>query len=215
MVGVRIGVVALQGDFGAHRSALERAGAEVCEVRVPEHLDGLGGVVLPGGESTALLLLMRSRRLDEALIRFHARGGSILGTCAGLILLARRVERPSQASLGLLDAVVERNAYGRQVDSFVDNGLLELNPGGPVESEMVFIRAPRIREVGPGVRVAGRLRGEPVLLEEGRILAAAFHPEMSDRNDVHPHFVDMVRSGGRSASCAMGSERRSGQSCGR
>lgn len=203
MASVRVGVVALQGDFAAHRAALERAGADVSEVRVPEHLDGLGGVVLPGGESTALLLLMRARGLDEALIRFHARGGSILGTCAGLILLARRVDQPSQVSLGLLDAVVERNAYGRQVDSFVETGLLELNPGRRIESEMVFIRAPRIREVGPGVRVAGRLRGEPVLVEQGTILAAAFHPEMSGHNHVHPWFVGMVRSGERPASGAL------------
>jgi 5'-phosphate synthase pdxT subunit len=159
------------------------------------HLDGL---VIPGGESTALLRLMRPERMDEAVAEFHQAGGALFGTCAGLILLAAQVERPGQESLGLIDLAVERNAYGRQVDSFVGRGRIHLNGGADVPAEMVFIRAPRIRRVGPGVQVLGWLGDEPVLARQERILVSSFHPEMSAENPIHRYFLDSVvgRSGG-------------------
>ena len=195
----RVGVLALQGDFAAHARALP--GIPVVEVRIPAQLDGLGGLILPGGESTTLLRLMRMNGLDDAVRRFHARGGDLFGTCAGLILLAREVLQPRQESLGILDTKVHRNAWGRQIDSFVEIGDLHLDGGAPQSMEMVFIRAPRVLEVGPGVRVLGRLRHEPVLLEQpptgeaGRILAATFHPEMVGWNPVHSHFLRNLPAG--------------------
>jgi pyridoxal 5'-phosphate synthase pdxT subunit len=188
----RIGVLALQGDFSAHARALERAGAEVAEVRSPAALRGLDGLVIPGGESTALLRLMRPERMDEAVTEFHGNGGALFGTCAGLIVLAAQVERPGQESLGLIDLAVERNAYGRQVDSFVGLGRVHLNGGADVPVEMVFIRAPRILRVAAGVEVLGWLGDEPVLARQDRILVSTFHPEMSAENRIHRYFLDSV-----------------------
>jgi 5'-phosphate synthase pdxT subunit len=194
---LRVGVLALQGDFAAHARALAAAGAAAREVRTPAELEGLHGLVLPGGESTALLRLMAPLEMQRALSAFHLSGGAIFGTCAGLILLARKVENPEQESLGLLDVTVERNAFGRQIDSFVGKGTLSLPGEIDEEAEMVFIRAPRIRRVGPGVAVLGRLRGEPVLVGRGRILAATFHPEMSSPpaggSAVHRYFLRLIR----------------------
>jgi 5'-phosphate synthase pdxT subunit len=182
------GVLALQGDFAAHAAALQAAGAEAREVRRVRELDGLAGLVIPGGESTALLRLMDDEPWFDALHRFHAAGGSLLGTCAGAILLARRVV-PDQRSLGLLDAVVERNAYGRQIDSF-ETRLAGNDGAGPIEA--VFIRAPRIRSVGPGVETLARFDGEPVLVRQGRVLAATFHPELTDSSGLHRLFVSLA-----------------------
>jgi 5'-phosphate synthase pdxT subunit len=188
----RIGVLALQGDFAAHARALEEAGAQAREVRNPPDLPGLDGLVIPGGESTALLKLMEPERLDEAIREFEREGGALFGTCAGLILLASRVENPPQASLGLIDLTVERNAYGRQIDSFVGRGRVRF-PGEPeTHPEMVFIRAPRIRSLGPGGVVLGEFDGEPVLAQAGRVLVATFHPEMSRENRVHAYFVRLA-----------------------
>jgi 5'-phosphate synthase pdxT subunit len=197
--GLAVGVLALQGDYEAHARALDACGARVRPVRVPAELDGLKGLVLPGGESTALLRLMAPVGMGEALGSFRAAGGILFGTCAGLILLARKVTGPEQPSLGLLDAEVERNAYGRQVDSFVGTGRLAL-PGEPERDvEMVFIRAPRIRGVGPGVRVLATHAGEPVLVEQAGVLAGTFHPEMSAQPEgggpIHRHFLELC--GGR------------------
>ena len=181
-----IGVLALQGDFEAHLRALRGTGVEAREVRRCGDLRGLLGLVLPGGESTTLLNLMRDEPWFEAIRDFHRGGGAFFATCAGAILLAREVVGPSQASLGLLDAVVERNAYGRQVDSFeasVDVPAL----GGSVEA--VFIRAPRFRALGPRVDVLARHEGEPVLVREGRILAATFHPEIAGDGRLHRLFA--------------------------
>lgn len=191
--GPRIGVLALQGDFARHAARLRACGAEVCEVRRPSDLEGLAGMILPGGESSTLLRLLRFEQLDDALLEFHRRGGHIFGTCAGLIVLADRVESPEQRSLKLLDVTVRRNAYGRQIDSFVEVGSFQ--PPGETASpvEMVFIRAPRIVAVGPEAQVAGRLDREPVLVEQGRILAATFHPEMSEGVEIHRYFLDRVR----------------------
>ncbi len=180
-----LGVLALQGDFEAHLHALREIAAPAREVRHAAELEGLDGLVLPGGESTTLLHLMRDEPWFEAIGAFHARGGALLGTCAGAILLAREVV-PRQPSLGLLDVAVERNAWGRQVDSF--EAVLEARAfGEPLAA--VFIRAPRFRAVGPGVDVLARHRGEPVLVQQGRVLAATFHPEIAGDTRLHQRFA--------------------------
>ena len=196
-----VGVLALQGDFAAHERALALAGACARPVRVPADLAGLRGLVLPGGESTALMRLMAPVGMEEALRRFHGEGGVLFGTCAGLILLAAKVTGPDQPSLALLDAVVERNGYGRQIDSFIGTGRITLPGEEERDLEMVFIRAPRVLAVGPGVRVIGTHSGEPVLLEQDRILAATFHPEMSAQPEgggpIHRRFLAMCEAAGR------------------
>jgi 5'-phosphate synthase pdxT subunit len=175
----RIGVLALQGAFREHARALRAAGADVVEVRLPEQLDGLDGLVVPGGESTTIAKLARLYRLDQAIRAF---GRPIFGTCAGMILLDR-------AHLGLADLEVERNAYGRQVASFEAD--LELD-GDPLPFRGVFIRAPRVRDVGSGVEVLAEHEGEPVLLRDGDILVAAFHPELTDDARIHERFLELV-----------------------
>lgn len=196
-----IGVLALQGDFAAHARALERSGVTAVEVRRPAQLPGLDGLIMPGGESTALLRLMEPEGWEEALRAFHRGGGALFGTCAGLILLAREVTAPTQRSLGLLDCAVERNAYGRQIDSFVGTGTLTLD-GEESDAEMVFIRAPRIREVGPGIEVVARHAGEPVAIRSGRLLGATFHPELTAESALHGYFVRIAsgRAAGATAS---------------
>jgi 5'-phosphate synthase pdxT subunit len=185
----RIGVLALQGDFAAHAQALEEAGAEAVEVRKPAQLDGLDGLILPGGESTTFLKFLERDGFLESLQHFVAERPTF-GTCAGCILLARNVSHPAQQSLAVMDINVERNAYGRQIDSAIQTGETAL-PGGPLE--MVYIRAPRIATVGPGVEVMAQRDGFPVLVRQGRLLAATFHPELSTDRRVHQLFVDMVR----------------------
>lgn len=184
------GVLALQGDFAAHAAAFRAAGAAVREVRRVAEVEGLAGIMIPGGESTTLLNLMRDEPWFEALRAFHQAGGVVAGTCAGAILLSRDV-RPRQASLGLLDAVIERNAYGRQVDSFqatVESPAL----GGAVEG--VFIRAPRFRALFPDVRVLARHEGEPVLVQQGRVVAGTFHPELTGSPALHEYLVELART---------------------
>jgi 5'-phosphate synthase pdxT subunit len=181
---VRIGILAVQGDFREHAAMLRHLGAEAFEVRKPEHLDDLDGLVIPGGESTAIMRLIRIYGLQAALGRFQQ---PVFGTCAGMILLDRE-------HLDLVDIVVRRNAYGRQVASFEAD--LELaHHGGTVRG--VFIRAPRVAEVGPDVEVLAELDGEPVLLRDGRFLVASFHPELTDDTRVHELFLDLVREEGR------------------
>ena len=192
----RIGVLALQGDFEAHRKALKEAGAEAVEVRTAAELESLDGLVIPGGESTTMLKLLVSESMMEPLRQFGARR-PIFGTCAGAILLATEVTQPAQESLGLVDIAVERNAYGRQVDSRVSQIRPETgfaNGDGHRELEAVFIRAPIIRRVGDGVRVLARFQGDPVLVEQGRHLVATFHPELSTDRRVHRLFVGKVSS---------------------
>ena len=200
-----VGVLALQGDFALHARALGRCGqadgeassgetpsaVDVVEVRKPEQLDGLDGLVMPGGESTTLLKLMAAAGFGPALETFHAAGKPIFGTCAGLILLAREVTSPTQGSLGLMDVEVERNAYGRQRESFEAAGTAELD-GRSVPIEMIFIRAPRIRRVGPGVATLARHGDEAVMARQGTILAATFHPELTDDPTIHRYFCRMV-----------------------
>jgi 5'-phosphate synthase pdxT subunit len=188
---VRIGVLALQGDFRRHAQALERCGVTAVEVRKPEELEGVAGLVIPGGESTTLLRIMETWGFVPALEKFHAAGKPLFGTCAGLILLARDVENPRQFSLGLLDVGVERNAYGRQRESFEAQGVAELD-GRPTPLEMIFIRAPRIRRVGAGVEVLARHAAEPVLVRQGTVLAGTFHPELTEDPSVHRYFCAMV-----------------------
>ncbi len=188
---MRVGVLALQGDFARHAAALRRSGAEPVEVRKPAELDAVDGLVLPGGESTTLLRLMEAWEFAPALHAFHRSGRPLFGTCAGLIVLAREVDNPRQPSLGLIDVGVERNSYGRQRESFEAEGEAALD-GDAAPVRMVFIRAPRIRRVGPGVRVLARQAGDPVLAREGRVLVATFHPELTDDPAVHRYFCRMV-----------------------
>jgi 5'-phosphate synthase pdxT subunit len=190
-----VGVLALQGDFEAHRKALERAGAHAVEVRTAADLDKVDGLIIPGGESTTMLKLLDMEGLFEPLAEFGTRK-PIFGTCAGAILLATEVLNPSQRSLGLLDLTVERNGYGRQIDSRIAK--IELT-GQPAEA--VFIRAPVIRRVGPGTKVLASYQGTPVLVEQGRHLVATFHPELSLGNRIHRHFVEKL-SVERNAPCS-------------
>lgn len=187
---VRIGVLAIQGDYDAHAQALREAGAEPVLVRKPEELAGIDGLIIPGGESTTFLKFLERDGFLTSL-RDFVRTKPTFGTCAGCILLATEVTHPPQKSLGALNATVERNAYGRQIDSSIHTGATEL-PGGPLE--MVYIRAPRIAKTGDGVRVLATRDGFPVLVEQGHILAATFHPELSSDRRVHQRFVELVRS---------------------
>ncbi|MBI3454186.1 MAG: pyridoxal 5'-phosphate synthase glutaminase subunit PdxT [Candidatus Rokubacteria bacterium] len=198
---MRIGVLALQGDFALHAKALARRGVEPVEVRKPEALQAVDGLIIPGGESTTLLRLMEAWAFAPAIEVFHRACKPVFGTCAGLIVLAREVVNPRQFSLGLIDVSVGRNAYGRQRESFEARAVAALD-GPPAEIEMVFIRAPRILHVGPGVEVLARLADEPVLARQGTVLVATFHPELTDDPTVHRYFCRM----------ASGSERGDGTS---
>ena len=175
-----IGVLAVQGNFREHAAMLRRLGAEAVEVRKPEQLNGLDGLVIPGGESTTFMRLMRLYGLDEAVREFT---GPVLGTCAGMIVLDRR-------HLGAVDIEVDRNAYGRQVASFEADLALA---GDEEPLRGVFIRAPRVRDVGQDVEVLAELDGEPVLLREGRFVVASFHPELTDDTRVHERFLELVK----------------------
>ena len=186
----RIGVLAIQGDYAAHAEALAEAGAIPVEVRKREELVDLDGLILPGGESTTILKFLERGDLFDHLKQFCS-SRPVFGTCAGAILLAREVRNPAQRSLGLLDAVVERNAYGRQIDSsilFSDTKL----PGGTLE--MVFIRAPRILETGPDVEILAQRDGMATLVRQGKMMAATFHPELTADRRVHKAFVHLVNA---------------------
>jgi len=190
----RVGVLALQGDFEAHQKALERAGAEAVAVRTAEALADLDGLVIPGGESTTMLKLLDYMNLKEPLREF-AEKKPVFGTCAGAILLAKDVQNPAQESFGAVDLTVERNGYGRQLDSRV----AMLHPAaefgervGEGDVEAVFIRAPIIRRTGPGVKVLAEYAGDPVLVEQGRHLIATFHPELTADARVHQLFLSKL-----------------------
>jgi pyridoxal 5'-phosphate synthase pdxT subunit len=186
-----IGVLALQGDFAAHRRAFEEIGAATREVRTAAELERVDALVLPGGESTAMLKLLEAESLMDPLRRF-AGSHPVFATCAGAILLATEVSHPAQESLGAVDIGVERNAYGRQVHSVVTRIKLEDGSGGEIEA--VFIRAPIIRRVGAGVRVLARLNGDPVLVSAGRHLIATFHPELSKDRAIQKRFLGSIGS---------------------
>jgi 5'-phosphate synthase pdxT subunit len=184
-----IGVLAIQGDFAAHKRALSRIGVDAVEVRRQVDFERVGGLIIPGGESTTMLKFITEENLGDAIGRFARDGKPVFGTCAGAILLARKVLNPCQPSLSLIDIAVERNAYGRQIDSFIGEAEAAI-AGGPLEA--VFIRAPRIKEVGPNVAVLATLGGEPVLVREGNVLAATFHPELTPDARTHRLFIDIA-----------------------
>jgi 5'-phosphate synthase pdxT subunit len=187
---MKIGVLALQGDFDAHRKRLEELGAEVVLVRNPEQLQGIDGLVIPGGESSTFLRLLGEQGFRQLADFVHAK--PVFGTCAGAILLAAEVENPAQKGLGALDITVRRNAYGRQIDSAIVTGLSKL-AGGPLEQ--VYIRAPRIQRTGPGVEILAERDGYPVLVRQGKKMAATFHPELSTDQRVHREFLKLVENG--------------------
>jgi 5'-phosphate synthase pdxT subunit len=185
---MKIGVLALQGDFDAHRKRLEELGAEVVLVKKPEQLDDIAGLVIPGGESSTFLNLLGEEGF--AKLKDFVRVKPTFGTCAGAILLANEVENPKQAGLGALDITIRRNAYGRQVDSSIREGQFLKDP-----IEMVFIRAPKIERIGQGVEVVATEGNDPVLVRKGKTLAATFHPELSDDARIHRYFLDLVTNG--------------------
>jgi pyridoxal 5'-phosphate synthase pdxT subunit len=196
---MKIGVLALQGDFDAHRRRLEELGAEVVLVKKPEQLDEIGGLVIPGGESGTFLKLLGEAGFEKLKEFVSLR--PTFGTCAGAILLAREVENPPQLGLGALNIRVRRNAYGRQIDSSIRQGkfLAELKSGGAIDRqrplEMVFIRAPRIVDIGEGVEVIAREGNDPVAVRQGRAMAATFHPELSPDTRLHQAFLELVQDG--------------------
>ncbi|HVP42341.1 MAG TPA: pyridoxal 5'-phosphate synthase glutaminase subunit PdxT [Terriglobales bacterium] len=184
---MKIGVLAIQGDFDAHRRRLEELGAEVVLVRKPEQLDQVEGLVIPGGESTTFLKFLHQDGFLKKL-RDFARVKPTFGTCAGAILLAKEVTNPSQEGLGAIDIRIRRNAYGRQLDSFIDETDSKL---GRIET--VFIRAPRIERVGPAVEVLATEKNDPILVRQGKVMAATFHPELSADPTVHAEFLKLCR----------------------
>ncbi len=186
---MKIGILAVQGDFAAHAAMLAGMGVETVEVRAPEDLADCEGLILPGGESTTQLQFLQEEGLYEAIKKFAAEDKAIFGTCAGAILLATEVKNPPQESLGLLDMTVLRNGYGRQVHSDVVSGPSTLKKD-PLE--MVFIRGPIFERIGPNVDVLAEFAGKPALVQKAHILAAAFHPELTDDTTVHQHFLELV-----------------------
>jgi 5'-phosphate synthase pdxT subunit len=184
-----IGVLALQGDFDAHRRRLEELGADVVLVRKPEQLDEINGLVIPGGESGTFLKLLGEKGFQKLSDFVHRK--PTFGTCAGAILLARQVENPHQTGLNAIDMTIRRNAYGRQIDSSIVEAVTSL---GRDPLEMVFIRAPRIEKIGDGVEVLAKRDGDPVLVRKGNVMAATFHPELSDDPRVHAEFLKLVKN---------------------
>ncbi len=189
---MKIGILAIQGDFEAHAAMLRRLGADTVEVRTVADLDGCDGLVLPGGESTTQLQFLEEEGLYDAIRKYSDQGGAIFGTCAGAILLATKVKNPAQESLKLLDMTVLRNGYGRQLasDVFFGSTTLKKEP-----LEMVFIRGPIIEKVAPGVTVLAKFDGKPTLVQKGHILAATFHPELTNDPTVHKYFVKLASNG--------------------
>jgi 5'-phosphate synthase pdxT subunit len=186
---MKVGILAVQGDFEAHAATLARVGADYVFARTPRDLEGVDAVILPGGESTTQWKFIVEEGLDKRLLAHAARGGAIFGTCAGAILLAKEVRNPAQYSLGLADITVTRNGYGRQLASEVRHGAAAIS-SEPIE--MVFIRAPIIERVGPEVEVLAKSEGQPVLIRQGHILIATFHPELTRDTTVHEYFLRMA-----------------------
>ena len=186
---MKIGVLAIQGDFDAHRKRLEELGAEVVLVRKPEELDEVEGLIIPGGESGAFLRILGEDGMKK--LRDFVRVKPTFGTCAGAIMLAKEITNPAQVGLGALDVRIRRNAYGRQIDSSIREGKF-----GDAPVEMVFIRAPKIEKLGAGVEVIATEGDDPVAVRQGKIMAATFHPELSQDTRIHQAFLDLVRNGG-------------------
>ena len=191
---MKIGVLALQGDFDAHRRRLEELGAEVVLVRKPEQFDDIDGLIIPGGESSTFLKLLGEQSFQKLNDFVHSK--PTFGTCAGAILLAKQVENPHQPGLNALNITIRRNGYGRQIDSTIVEAASALG-GDPLE--MVFIRAPRIERVGEGVEVLAKRGDDPVLVRKGSVMAATFHPELSDDTRVHQEFLKLVKNGSKRA----------------
>jgi pyridoxal 5'-phosphate synthase pdxT subunit len=189
---MKIGILAVQGDFEAHAAMLRELGADTIEVRTVADLDDCDGLILPGGESTTQLQFLQEEGLYDAIRSFSKEGGAIFGTCAGAILLADRVKNPAQDSLKLLNITILRNGYGRQLASDVFHGSSSLKKE-PLE--MVFIRGPIIEKVGPGIEVLAKHQGKPVLVQKDKILAATFHPELTSDTTVHQHFLNLISNG--------------------
>ncbi|HTJ85859.1 MAG TPA: pyridoxal 5'-phosphate synthase glutaminase subunit PdxT [Terriglobales bacterium] len=182
-----IGVLALQGDFDAHRRRLEELGAKVVLVKKPEQLDEVEGLIIPGGESSTFLKLLGDAGFEK--LKDFVRLKPTFGTCAGAILLAKEVENPAQSGLGAIDMGIRRNAYGRQIDSSIREGLFR---GSPIE--MVFIRAPKISRLGDGIEIVATEGSDPVVVRQGKTMAATFHPELSDDTRIHQAFLDLVQN---------------------
>jgi len=182
-----IGVLALQGDFDAHRRRLEELGAKVVLVKKPEQLDEVEGLIIPGGESSTFLKLLGDAGFEK--LKDFVRLNPTFGTCAGAILLAKEVENPAQSGLGAIDMGIRRNAYGRQIDSSIREGLFR---GSPIE--MVFIRAPKISRLGDGIEIVATEGSDPVVVRQGKTMAATFHPELTDDTRIHQAFLDLVQN---------------------
>ena len=194
MPKLKIGVLALQGAFAKHLEMLKSMGIDACEVRKPIDLKGCGGVIIPGGESTTILKQLWFIELFDALADF-AKEKHLFGTCAGLILMSKKVEaNEGMKPFGILDVVVERNAFGRQVESFETQVEVSLSGSKAVKYPAVFIRAPRIRKWGPEVKVLASFQEEPILIQDGRHLGATFHPELSHNSLIHEHFVSLIKN---------------------
>lgn len=193
---MKIGILAVQGDFEAHAEMLRGLGVDTVEVRTVVDLQGCDGIILPGGESTTQLQFLQEEGLFDAIQKFSAEGRAVFGTCAGAILLATQVKNPEQASLGLVEMTVLRNGYGRQLasDVFFGSSLLKHDP-----LEMVFIRGPVIESAGPNVQVLAEHAGKPALVQKDNVLAATFHPELTDDTTVHEHFLQMAANRGLKA----------------
>jgi pyridoxal 5'-phosphate synthase pdxT subunit len=202
---VKIGILAVQGDFAAHAAILAKLGAETVEVRTPANLYGCDGLILPGGESTTQLQFLQEEGLDEAIRKLATEQKPVFGTCAGAILLASEVLNPKQESLKLLDITVLRNGYGRQVHSDVVTGPSTLR-GEPLE--MVFIRAPVIERVGPSVRVLAEYAGKPALVQNANVMAASFHPELTGDTTVHSLFLKLASERAARSINGNGTQRR-------
>ena len=188
---MKIGVLAIQGDFAEHIAILRRIDVETREVRLPEHLEALDGLIIPGGESTTLSRLMTIYELREAVVRMVSNGCPVWGTCAGLIMLATEITEQDPVPLGLMDISVQRNAFGRQVDSFEQK--LQISPLSPEPYHCIFIRAPVVIRVGSSVEVLASLDdGRPVAVQQGNVLATAFHPELTHDTRVHQYFCGLV-----------------------
>ncbi len=197
---MKIGILAVQGDFAAHAAMLAAMDVQTIEVRTVADLDSCDGLILPGGESTTQLQFLQEEGLFEAIKKFAAEGGPIFGTCAGAILLATEVKNPAQTSLGLLDMTVLRNAYGRQLasDVFFGSSKLTVAP-----MEMVFIRAPVIDSVGPSVKVLAEYGGKPVLVRKANVMAATFHPELTQDTSVHGRFLELIEASPRRSAASV------------
>ena len=198
----RIGVLALQGSFALHAAALRRLGIRAVEVRKAAELDGLDGLIIPGGESSTMLKFLLEEGLFDPLIAFHREGGALYGTCAGAILLARSVENPAQTSLGLLDIEIQRNGYGRQLESHL--GTCRCDALGGPDLPLVMIRGPVISDTGPAVEVLAEWRGQPAFVREGRVLATTFHPELTDDTRIHAYFLERANEARQAATGKTG-----------